>query len=531
MYSSSLALWSTFACVCFGLPSGTTPWTRTLRRDASDPSDLSWIKDWASVGDSFSTGVGAGKRMEGCGDPLCSRYDAGFPSIINADDNLAGDHTFTNLACTGATVDVVNGQVTALKDGSQDFVTITAGINDAFFADILDHCVFGWTADHGMGNSPCSDQLSKSQSVVDSADFHSKLDTLISSAKAKLKSDGHIYYIGYAQVFGQDSNQCDSVTWSMPYNYGNSQYLTQDRRAKLNALTKSTNKALSDAASRAGASVTFVDYDKYVPLVQGRFCEDKHPETNGNRAGLLFYEWYTDDNVLPTRDDVAKAFSPPLLMTETLALNDTFDAAIGDYVLRAIAANATLGQSLTIAKPPIPNLLQVNATLDQIAHGYAVRPIPDGFNKIFHPRPNAHQLVADLVVYNIQANYARKLGQEPGPEVVDGDTCPAPPPLAPTPAPQSDPDATEICGTWYKVLFDHFEIYGAHFDEAEFSSDGEKLKHELEGCGEVTKWSFKTLTNDPNGFQWFASGNLPIGTKACVGRAVVSAGLEDEERW
>ncbi|KAK6431021.1 hypothetical protein LTR95_012820 [Oleoguttula sp. CCFEE 5521] len=312
----------------------------------------------------------------------------------------------------------------------------------------------------------------------------------LSNAKAKLRSDGHIYFIGYAQIFAQESNQCDSVTWSMPYNYGNSQYLAHDRRTSLNALIQSINKALSDAVSRAGSGVTFVDYDKYVALVQGRFYEDTHPETNGNRAGLLFYKWYTDDDVLPLRDEAAMALSPPLLMTETLTLYDTFDAATGDYVLRAIASNATLGQSLTIAKPPIPNLLQVNATLDQIAHGYA----------------------------------ARKLGQEPGPEVVNGDTCPAPPPLAPPPAPQSDPDATEICGTWYKVLFDHFEIYGAHFDDSEFSSDGEKLKHELEGCGEVTKWSFKTLTNDPNGFQWFASGNLPVGTKACVGRAAVSAG-------
>lgn len=44
------------------------------------------------------------------------------------------------------------------------------------------------------------------------------------------------------------------------------------------------------------------------------------------------------------------------------------------------------------------------------------------------------------------------------------------------------------------------------------------------GCGDLTKWSFQLQTANPQGFQWYAKGNLPIGTKACVGRAVVSAG-------
>ena len=48
------------------------------------------------------------------------------------------------------------------------------------------------------------------------------------------------------------------------------------------------------------------------------------------------------------------------------------------------------------------------------------------------------------------------------------------------------------------------------------------MQEEIKGCGAVTDWSFSYLTNEE--FQWKASGNLPIGTKACVGRAVISAG-------
>jgi hypothetical protein len=43
------------------------------------------------------------------------------------------------------------------------------------------------------------------------------------------------------------------------------------------------------------------------------------------------------------------------------------------------------------------------------------------------------------------------------------------------------------------------------------------------GCGYLTEWSFEPRTADPQGYQWFAKRNMPIGTKACVGRAVVSA--------
>ncbi|KAK6432223.1 hypothetical protein LTR95_011603, partial [Oleoguttula sp. CCFEE 5521] len=486
MHLPSSTLWLALASICHCFPARQSPWTRALRRDASEADDLSWIKNWAAVGDSFSAGIGAGTRYSSWGDYFCSRYDASFPALINADERLgdANGRTFTNWACSGAKFDDVSKQVKALGDGSQDLITITAGGNDALLTDILNECVFMWKPSGGILNDPCPGVLAKAQAAIDAPGFRSKADELISSAKSKLKSDGHIYYVGYAQFFGQESNQCDSVTWSFWLNYGDRKYLTQDRREQMNILSRNVNKAISDAVARAGPSVTFVDYDKYVSDSHGRFCEDDHPETNGNRAGLLFYEWYTDDNVAPTDDAAAKELFAPSLFTDTLTMNGTFEASIGEYIRQAIAENASLAQTMTLAMPATPNLVQVNATIEQIDRGFSVMSIPDGYGKIFHPRPNAHQLMADLVLYNIEANYAKKLGQEPAPEVVDNDTCPAPrantaPPPGTTsmspPAPTStpDPDATEICGTWYKVLFDHFEIYGAHFDEPKFTSDGE----------------------------------------------------------
>lgn len=57
---------------------------------------------------------------------------------------------------------------------------------------------------------------------------------------------------------------------------------------------------------------------------------------------------------------------------------------------------------------------------------------------------------------------------------------PPPPPAPPAPASPA-PAAKEMCGTWYKVLFDHFEIFGKDFDAAKFGKDGEGLKKEISG--------------------------------------------------
>lgn len=79
------------------------------------------------------------------------------------------------------------------------------------------------------------------------------------------------------------------------------------------------------------------------------------------------------------------------------------------------------------------------------------------------------------------------------------------------------------CDVSYKFWFDAVEIRGKNFPDAKLGANGEGLQNQLSGCGDLTKWKFERTPKDPT-FQWFASGQLPIGTKACVGRAVQSAG-------
>lgn len=83
------------------------------------------------------------------------------------------------------------------------------------------------------------------------------------------------------------------------------------------------------------------------------------------------------------------------------------------------------------------------------------------------------------------------------------------------------------CDVSYKFLFDHFEVRGKNFPDAKLGAEGGGLHEELKGCGALTKWSFER-TPDDCCFQWYVSGTLPVGTRACVGRAVVSAGGSDD---
>ncbi|EHK96497.1 hypothetical protein M7I_7780 [Glarea lozoyensis 74030] len=71
------------------------------------------------------------------------------------------------------------------------------------------------------------------------------------------------------------------------------------------------------------------------------------------------------------------------------------------------------------------------------------------------------------------------------------------------------------CDVAYKFFFDAFEVRGKNLPSAQFGADGEGLKKEISGCGAISKWKFEQTPDDVK-FQWYASGQLPIGTKACV---------------
>lgn len=90
-----------------------------------------------SLGDSYSSGLGSGNYYNDC------------DNTPNAWGNLIFGAAVTDrtlLACSGATIDTVRGQVAelaTLPSTGNRLITVTVGGNDAGFADELEYC-FSW---------------------------------------------------------------------------------------------------------------------------------------------------------------------------------------------------------------------------------------------------------------------------------------------------------------------------------------------------------------------------------------------------
>lgn len=99
------------------------------------PYDLSFITNWASIGESYAAGLGAGVRI----DYLCSRYSGSYPELINADESLGGPgyRNHDNLACSGAKLPAIIKQAKELPYDLQ-VITISAGGNDVGLDKVLD---------------------------------------------------------------------------------------------------------------------------------------------------------------------------------------------------------------------------------------------------------------------------------------------------------------------------------------------------------------------------------------------------------
>ncbi|MBF6620133.1 MAG: SGNH/GDSL hydrolase family protein [Patulibacter sp.] len=89
--------------------------------------------DYTALGDSFSSGVGAGSYDLSSS---CSRTSNAYPAKVAA----ATGFSLSFTACSGATTtDVIANQLGPL-DSSTDYVTVTAGGNDAGFTSLIANC-------------------------------------------------------------------------------------------------------------------------------------------------------------------------------------------------------------------------------------------------------------------------------------------------------------------------------------------------------------------------------------------------------
>ncbi|KAJ0413256.1 fibronectin type III domain protein [Aspergillus carlsbadensis] len=404
-----------------------------------DPSDLSFIKRIAAIGDSYSAGIEAGDRIGTWDDWVCSRYDHSYPYLVNQDERL-GDpagRTFQFKSCSGAVIaDVINDQIPLLSS-NQQVILLSAGGNDAELENILNQCIFqwavlnpeqvtvaktaaildeenyGWAKDFdwdkiGRG---CQGQLARTKSIVAGAAFTTSLDKLLSAARRKLAPDGMIYYTGYAKFFAQDmSSACDKVTWStwiyvrivqaqagriltarqkLANIFQPPQTLTVAHRSIMNELVDDVNAQIAAAVERAGSQVKFVDYDPYVGYFGGRFCEagvDESTSESNTREGLMFYELNTWGSY----------GSNPWKRSDDHPLEGTFEGnanILADITL-LMDPDAKLTHSDLVVTASSGSTAAANAGLVNTAAIELPNLLPDGYGRVFHPHGGAGQQIA-----------------------------------------------------------------------------------------------------------------------------------------
>ncbi|MFP3990276.1 SGNH/GDSL hydrolase family protein [Streptomyces sp. E11-3] len=142
---------------------------------------------YVALGDSYSSGVGAGNYDSGSGD--CKRSNRAYPALWAAAN---APSTFHFTACSGArTSDVVNSQLGPLSS-TTGLVSISVGGNDAGFADVMLTCVL-------QSDSACLSRIEEAERYVDTT-LPGRLDSVYSAIESRA-SNAHVVVLGYPRFY------------------------------------------------------------------------------------------------------------------------------------------------------------------------------------------------------------------------------------------------------------------------------------------------------------------------------------------
>src|SRR4051812_13954988 len=154
---------------------------------AAQASGQAAATGYVALGDSYSSGVGAGSYISSSGD--CKRSTKAYPYLWAAANSPS---SFTFTACSGArTGDVLASQLTPLTSATA-LVSITIGGNDAGFADVMTTCVL-------QSDSSCLSRISTAKAYVDST-LPGQLDNVYSAISSRAPN-AHVVVLGYPRFY------------------------------------------------------------------------------------------------------------------------------------------------------------------------------------------------------------------------------------------------------------------------------------------------------------------------------------------
>jgi lysophospholipase L1-like esterase len=197
---------------------------------AALPAKAATGVDYAALGDSYSSGVGAGSYDPASG--TCYRGSNSYPTLWKKGHAVA---KYTFVACSGATTaDVLNTQISALPS-TANLVTVTVGGNDAGFVDLVATCKIA------------SAKVCSAAASVAVAYVRTVLPTKLTSTYAAIKAaapNARLVVLGYPRLF-EEVGLCGVFS------------MTPANRVSMNAAADALDTVIKSQAEGSGAS--FVD--------------------------------------------------------------------------------------------------------------------------------------------------------------------------------------------------------------------------------------------------------------------------------
>ncbi|GLF96183.1 SGNH/GDSL hydrolase family protein [Streptomyces yaizuensis] len=226
--------------------------------------------DYVALGDSYSSGVGAGSYDGASGD--CKRSNRAFPRLW-ANANSPSSFAFT--ACSGAITSDVTGKQLGPVTSATDLVSISIGGNDAGFADVMTTCVL-------QSETNCVNRVNQAKAFVDST-LPGRLDGVYNAISSRAPA-AQVVVLGYPRFY-KLGGSCLAG-------------LTENERRAINGAADHLNTAVAKRAANHGfAFADVVPYFTNHEICSGdswlhsvnwlNIGESYHPTANGQSGGYL----------------------------------------------------------------------------------------------------------------------------------------------------------------------------------------------------------------------------------------------------
>ncbi len=151
------------------------------------PASAQAAVHYVALGDSYSSGVGAGSYTSSSGS--CDRSTNAYPQLWAKSTAAA---SFAFVACSGATTSsVISSQLSALS-ATTTLVSITVGGNDVGFSSVMETCVLSST-------STCVSAIDTAESQM-TTQLPGDLNALLADMKADAPN-ARVVLLGYPELY------------------------------------------------------------------------------------------------------------------------------------------------------------------------------------------------------------------------------------------------------------------------------------------------------------------------------------------